>query len=50
MDLYLKSEYLNQTYPAGADSKVRANKSPQEQADTNDNIARAKKAAKGGKK
>ena len=32
------------------DGKVRANKSPQEQANTNDNIARAKKAAKGGKK
>ena len=50
MDLYMKSEYLDQTYPAGADSKVRANKSPQEQADTNDNIKKAKKAAKGGKK
>ena len=32
------------------DSKGKAQKSPQEQADTNDNIARAKKAAKGGKK
>lgn len=50
MDLYLKREYLDQTYPTGADSKVRANKSPQEQANTNDNIKKAKKAAKGGKK
>lgn len=32
------------------DGKGKAQKSPQEQADTNDNIARAKKAAKGGKK
>ena len=32
------------------DSKAKAQKSPQEQADTNDNIARAKKAAKGGNK
>ena len=50
MDLYLKSEYLEQKYPARADSKVKANKSPQEQADTNENIKKAKKAAKGGKK
>ena len=32
------------------DGKGKAQKSPQEQADTNDNIARAKNAAKGGKK
>ena len=32
------------------DDKAKANKSPQEQANTNDNIARAKNAAKGGKK
>ena len=50
MDLYLKSEYLDQKYPAGKDRKAKAQKSPQEQADTNDNIARAKNAAKGGKK
>ena len=32
------------------DNKARAQKSPQEQANTNDNIKKAKKAAKGGKK
>ena len=32
------------------DSKGKAQKSPQEQADTNDNIKKAKNAAKGGKK
>ena len=32
------------------DGKGKAQKSPQEQADTNDNIKKAKKAAKGGKK
>ena len=32
------------------DGKGKAQKSPKEQADTNDNIAKAKKAAKGGKK
>ena len=32
------------------DDKAKAQKSPQEQADTNDNIKKAKKAAKGGKK
>jgi hypothetical protein len=35
---------------ASKDSKEKAQKSPQEQADTNDNIKKAKKAAKGGKK
>lgn len=34
----------------GKGGKGKAQKSPQEQADTNDNIARAKNAAKGGKK
>ena len=32
------------------DDKAKANKSPQEQANTNENIKKAKKAAKGGKK
>ena len=32
------------------DNKAKAQKSPQEQANTNDNIKKAKKAAKGGKK
>lgn len=50
IDLYSRSEYLSQQYPAGADKKAKANKSPQEQADSNSNIKAAKNAAKGGKK
>lgn len=49
MDLYLKSEYLEQTYPA-EDKKAKAQKSAQEQADTNKNIKKAKNTARGGKK
>lgn len=49
MDLYLKSEYLEQKYPA-KDKKVKAQKSPQEQANTNENIEKAKNTIKGGKK
>lgn len=49
MDLYLKSEYLEQKYPA-KDKKANAQKSPQEQADTNGNIEKAKNTIKGGKK
>lgn len=41
-------DYLFKSRSGG--DKKKAQKSPQEQADTNDNIARAKKAAKGGKK
>lgn len=50
MDLYLKREYLDQKYPAEKDKKRRAQKSPQEQADTNGNIEKAKNTIKGGKK
>lgn len=59
MDLYLKSEYLDQKYPnkneqkqaqRQADKKAKAQKSAQEQADTNENIEKAKNMARGGKK
>lgn len=50
MDLYMKREYLSQAYPTRADSKAKASKSPQEQANTNDNVKKARAAAKGGKK
>ena len=55
VELIREREWFRQNHPTKAekdemDRKARAQKSPQEQADTNDNIARAKKAAKGGKK
>ena len=55
VELIREREWFRQNHPTAnerneLDKKARANKSPQEQANTNDNIARAKKAAKGGKK
>ena len=55
VELIREREWFRQNHPTAderkeLDKKAKAQKSPQEQADTNDNIARAKKAAKGGKK
>lgn len=55
VELIREREWFRQNHPTAEerkelDKKAKAQKSPQEQADTNDNIARAKKAAKGGKK
>lgn len=55
VELIREREWFRQNHPTKAekdemDRKAKAQKSAQEQADTNDNIARAKKAAKGGKK
>ena len=54
-ELIREREWFKQNYPTAyerdeIEKKAKAQKSPQEQANTNDNIARAKKAAKGGKK
>ena len=55
VELIREREWFRQNHPTKTekdemDKKAKAQKSPQEQADTNNNIARAKKAAKGGKK
>ena len=55
VELIREREWFRQNHPTAderkeLDKKAKAQKSPQEQADTNDNIARAKNAAKGGKK
>ena len=55
VELIREREWFRQNHPTAderkeLDKKAKAQKSPQEQANTNDNIARAKKAAKGGKK
>ena len=55
VELIRERDWFRQNHPTKAereemDKKAKAQKSPQEQADTNENIARAKKAAKGGKK
>ena len=55
VELIREREWFRQNHPTKAekdemDRKARAQKSPQEQADTNGNIARAKNVAKGGKK
>lgn len=50
IELVRQRGWLDKKYPAGTDKKAKASKSPQEQADNNDNIKKAKEAAKGGKK
>ena len=55
VELIREREWFRQNHPTAderkeLDKKAKAQKSPQEQADTNGNIARAKNAAKGGKK
>lgn len=55
VELIREREWFRQNYPTvreqeELDKKAKAQKSPQEQADTNGNIARAKNRAKGGKK
>ena len=55
VELIREREWFKQNHPTKAekdemDRKAKAQKSPQEQADTNDNIARAKNRAKGGNK
>lgn len=55
VELIREREWFKQNHPTKAekdemDRKAKAQKSPQEQADTNENIKRAKNAAKGGKK
>ena len=54
-ELIREREWFRQNHPTAKerdelDKKARAQKSPQEQANTNENIARAKNRAKGGKK
>ena len=53
VELIREREWFRQNHPTAAekkqiDKKLKAQKSPQEQADTNENIAKAKNAAKGG--
>ena len=55
VELIREREWFRQNHPTAdekkeLDRKARAQKSPQEQADTNENIEKAKSAAKGGKK
>ena len=55
VELIREREWFRQNHPTAAeqkeiDKKAKAQKSPQEQANTNENIAKAKNAAKGGKK
>ena len=54
VELIREREWFRQNYPTKAerdlDKKGKSQKSPQEQADTNGNIEKAKNAAKGGKK
>ena len=55
VELIREREWFRQNHPTaaeqkGIDKKAKAQKSAQEQADTNGNIEKAKKAAKGGKK
>lgn len=55
VELIREREWFRQNHPTAAerkelDKKAKAQKSPQEQANTNDNIKKAKNAAKGGKK
>lgn len=55
VELIREREWFRQNHPTAAekkeiDKKAKAQKSAQEQADTNGNIARAKNAARGGKK
>lgn len=54
VELIREREWFRQNHPTKAerdqDEKAKAQKSPQEQADTNGNIEKAKNIAKGGKK
>ena len=55
VELIREREWFRQNHPTADerkqfDKKAKAQKSPQEQADTNGNIEKAKNAAKGGKK
>lgn len=55
VELIREREWFRQNHPTKAekdemDKKAKAQKSPQEQANTNENIAKAKNTARGGKK